>query len=171
MPRKEWKTGRAAALALLVCGSVAALAPAHAQDTPPDYRDDRSTPQSLVESLYNAIERGEYLRAWSYLRDEPDRPGFEAFAKGYEGTRHVRVKVAEGISDGAAGSIYYTVPTVVEAVGTRGTEVFRGCYTLRLVQPAAQLEPPYQPLGIVKGTLEKTDASFDAAEGVCPEAG
>ncbi|MBE7184417.1 MAG: hypothetical protein INR68_08440 [Methylobacterium mesophilicum] len=151
---------------LLVAGSAQAQS-----ETPPDYKDDRSTAQTVVQSLYNAIERKELLRAWSYFRDEPDRPSFETFAKGYETTEHVRVKVGEGMSDGAAGSIYYTVPTVVEAVGKGGTQVFRGCYELRLVQPAAQLEPPFQPLGIVKGTLEKTEASFDEAKGRCADGG
>lgn len=152
--------------------SLIVAGPAFAQsETPPDYKDDRSTAETVVQSLYNAIERKEYLRGWSYFRDEPDRPTFESFAKGYETTEHVRVKVGEAVSDGAAGSIYYAVPTVVEAVGKDGRQVFRGCYELRLVQPAAQLEPPFQPLGIVKGTLEKTDASFDEAEGRCANGG
>jgi hypothetical protein len=34
---------------------------------------------------------------------------------------------------------------------------FVGCYTLRLTQPANQ-SPPFQPLHIVSGNLQKADA-------------
>ena len=146
----------------------ATCSPATAQGAQPQYLDDRSTPEAVVESLYNAIERQEYLRAWSYFRDEPGRPSFEAFAKGYEATAHARVKLGEGSSDGAAGSIYYAVPAVVEATGRDGgIQVYAGCYELRLVQPAAQATPPFQPLGIVKGVLKPASAGFDAASGSC----
>lgn len=146
-----------------------AAAPVAAQDgPPPDYRDDRSTPEAVLESLYNAIDRQEYLRAWSYFRDEPGRPDFESFAKGYADTAHVRLRLGAGTSDGAAGSIYTTVPAVVEAVSAGGgRKVFAGCYELRLVQPAAQATPPFQPLGIVKGVLKPSDAGFEQAEGSC----
>ena len=147
------------------------LADALAGPSPPAYRDDRSTPQAVVTSLYNAVERGEYLRAWSYFRDEPGRPDFDSFAKGYEGTRHVRVRLGKAASEGAAGSIYYSLSAVVEATSAKGSvQVFSGCYRLRLVQPAAQATPPFQPMGIVKGSLAKTTASFSKAQGSCADA-
>ena len=37
-----------------------------------DYMDDRSTPVSLIGSLYNAIDRHEYLRAWSYFAEDSE---------------------------------------------------------------------------------------------------
>ena len=145
--------------------------PAAAQDLP-DYLDDRSTAPSLVESLYNAIERKEYARAWSYYRDEPERPVFRDFAEGYAETAHVRVRTEPGTSDGAAGSIYHSVPVVVEATGTDGgTTVYAGCYELRMVQPAAQIKPPFQPIRIIAGELEASDANFESAAGDCPDEG
>ena len=48
-----------------------------------DYVDDRSSAERKVVSLYNAIGRHEYLRAWSYFRPDPGRP-YEAFRTGYE---------------------------------------------------------------------------------------
>ncbi|MBS9722290.1 hypothetical protein JYU29_16465 [Tianweitania sp. BSSL-BM11] len=142
---------------------------AQAQDqTLPAYRDDRSTAQTVVESLYNAVERQEYLRAWSYFRDEPGRPSFEAFAAGYENTAHIRLRLGESSDEGAAGSIYTTLPAVIEATDKSGTKaVFAGCYLLRLVQPAMQATPPFIPLGIVKGELKPTQASFPEAQGSC----
>ncbi len=158
--------GRAACLALVMASSSAILGVAQ-ENSLPDYRDDRSTPEAVLKSLYNAVERQEYLRAWSYFADEPDRPDFSTFAKGYEGTEHVRLKLGAAVEEGAAGSLYYSVPAVVEAKGSAGMQVFAGCYQLRLIQPAVQEEPPFRPMSIIKGALEKSDASFDKAEGSC----
>ncbi|MGH6859926.1 MAG: hypothetical protein ACRECY_06700, partial [Phyllobacterium sp.] len=40
--------------------------------TPPEYLDDRSTPETVIKSYYNAINRQEYARAYSYYA--PDSP-------------------------------------------------------------------------------------------------
>ncbi|WP_062209586.1 hypothetical protein [Aureimonas sp. AU12] len=152
--------------------AVAITAPAGAQETaPPDYRDDRSSAETVIESLYNAVERREYLRAWSYFRDEPDRPTFEAFAAGYADTRHVRLKLGRATGEGAAGSTFYSVPAAIEAETDRGRQVYVGCYELRLVQPGVQITPPFRPLGIVKAKLEPSAASFADAAGTCPAKG
>src|SRR5690606_3466283 len=46
---------------------VPVLTSAEAQPAQPDtYLDDRSTSESLIASLYNALSRQEYLRAYSY---------------------------------------------------------------------------------------------------------
>ena len=96
--------------------------PAPDEPAPPaDYRDDRSTPESLVQSLYNAIDRHEYLRGWSYFSDDSGRPTFDDFAAGYEDTDTVRLKVGEVTSEGAAGSIFSAVPVAIEGTKTDGT--------------------------------------------------
>ncbi|MCE7030441.1 hypothetical protein [Jiella avicenniae] len=137
-----------------------------------DYLDDRSTPVSLIGSLYNAIDRHEYLRAWSYFSDESGRPDFPAFEKGYETTGGVRLKLGEPVSDGAAGSVYTSVPTVIEATGTDGSvRVFSGCYVTRFVQPANQATPPFVPLQIDKATLRPARTKFDETSGDCPADG
>lgn len=154
---------RIIAAALLVGAAV----PAFAQDEP-DYRDDRSTPEAVVESLYNAVTRKEFLRAHSYFQANAEVAPLEAFAKGYADTARVRVRPGKATGDGAAGSIFYSLPVVVESVSTAGkATVFTGCYELRLVQPAVQALPPFQPLGIVKGKLSETTASFADARGQC----
>ena len=146
---------------------VGAAVPAFAQDEP-DYRDDRSTPEAVVESLYNAVTRKEFLRAHSYFQANAEVAPLEAFAKGYADTARVRVRPGKATGDGAAGSIFSSLPVVVESVSTAGkATVFTGCYELRLVQPAVQALPPFQPLGIVKGKLSETTASFADARGKC----
>lgn len=136
------------------------------------YRDDRSTPEALIASLYNAIDRHEYLRAWSYFSDESGRPDFPTFEKGYETTGGVRLKLGEPQSDGAAGSVYTSVPTVIEATGTDGAvRVFSGCYVTRLVQPANQATPPFVPLQITKATLRPARTKFGETSGDCPVGG
>ena len=142
--------------------------------TSPDdtYLDDRSTPVSLIQSLYNAINRHEYLRAWSYFSNEPGRPDFAAFQKGYETTGGVKLKLGDPMSDGAAGSIYTSIPTVIEATGTDGAvRVFSGCYETRFVQPANQATPPFVPLEIAKATLRPARTKFDETSGDCPAGG
>ncbi|MBP0617284.1 hypothetical protein [Jiella mangrovi] len=183
------KVFRALALFSLVAGFAAFSAPALAIDealpdaTPPaeqaaqdlgtapddTYLDDRSTPESLIRSLYNAINRHEYLRAWSYFSDESGRPDFAAFQKGYETTGGVKLKLGDPLSEGAAGSIYTSIPTVIESTGTDGAvRVFSGCYVTRFVQPANQATPPFVPLQISKATLRPARTKFDETSGDCP---
>ncbi|WEF25576.1 hypothetical protein [Paracoccus sp. S3-43] len=148
---------------------LALAAPAAAQ-TPPDYIDDRSSPERVVTSLYNAINRSEYLRGWSYFRPET-APPYQEFRNGYADTAAVELRLGEVSSEGAAGSIHSAVPVVLQAVAADGqTTVFTGCYRLTQVQPAAQDTPPFRPIQIDGGTLEKSDASFDSATAACGEA-
>jgi len=99
--------------------------------TVPDYRDDRSTPQALMESYYNAINRKEYSRAYSYYSEEGREPDFKTFAKGYEGTKSVKVAVRKIDPDPGAGQIYWSLPIAIESEGDDGKkEVFTGCYTI-----------------------------------------
>ncbi len=71
--------------------------------TVPDYRDDRSTPQALMESYYNAINRKEYARAYSYYSEEGREPDFKVFVKGYEKTKSVKVAVRKTDPDPGQG--------------------------------------------------------------------
>lgn len=153
-----------------VLGSAGGALAADPGGSGPAYLDDRSSGESLIRSLYNAIDRHEYLRAYSYFGEAADRPDFESFAKGYATTDHVRLKLGEITGEGAAGSLYTNVPAAIEATDTDGTsEVFTGCYVTRLAQPSVQATPPFQPIHIEKASLERATQSFDAAKPVCPE--
>lgn len=136
------------------------------------YYDDRSTAAAVIESFYNAISRSEYLRAWSYFAhaDSADQQAdFEAFAAGYQDTESVQLVVGPEITEGAAGTIYYTIAAAIEATRTDGsTESFAGCYTLRLSQPAIQAAPPFEPMAITEGELSTAEGKLeDILPGSC----
>ena len=127
--------------------------PASAQE--PDYVDDRSTPVAVIQSFYNAIDRHEYARAYSYYAEGQGVAPFDQFQAGYADTDTVSIAFGEVASEGAAGSTFYTVPVSVDAVSTSGRHsYFAGCYTLRLANPSIQAEPPFQPMHIVEGHLK-----------------
>lgn len=153
-----------AALAILGSGGMAV---SQSQDA---YLDDRSNAAAVVLSLYNAINRHEYARAWSYWGEGPDRPDYDAFRDGYQATEQVLVAVGQADAEGAAGSVYYTLPVAIEAHEAGGAvRVFAGCYLLRLGQPAIQ-EPPFRPLHIVRGKLVPSRLPLaDAVPEICPE--
>jgi len=133
-----------------------------------DYLDDRSTATSVIASFYNAIGRQELTRAWSYYRHDglaaaEMQRQFEDFAKGYADTASVTVLTGEEVAEGAAGSVYYRLPVAIDAVSHAGTHTqFAGCYTLRLVQPANQVTPPFSPLHIEDGHLEPAKGELGA---------
>lgn len=144
------------ALALLV-------APIAAAQEPPAYRDDRSSGTAVIQSLYNAINRQEYLRAWSYFDSAAEDPtaDYEAFKKGYAETASVTLLTGPESSEGAAGSTYYTVPAAIDAMDSSGRhKSYAGCYTLRLAQPTIQDAPPFHPLHIVKGDLHEAEGAL-----------
>ncbi len=151
---------RLALLAALVA------APAHAQGNMPDYLDDRSTPAALVQSHYNAINRGEYLRAWSYFGanayardDDADaQADYEAMKTLYEEPAFFEVLTGTVTEEGAAGSTYSYVPVALKVRdGDGATYQLAGCYAIRLAQPANQDAPPYHPMHIVSGELDLAD--------------
>jgi hypothetical protein len=138
-----------------IAALVTATAPAVAAD--PQYLDDRSTPEAVISSFYNAIGRQEYARAWSYYQDGQGVPAFDAFVKGYSKTASVRVYFGQPAQEGAAGSTYWTLPVSLDATDNGGKHsYFSGCYTLRLANPAIQAQPPFRPLHIVEGHLKAT---------------
>jgi hypothetical protein len=130
--------------------------------TVPDYRDDRSTPQALIESYYNAINRKEYARAYSYYSEEGREPDFKVFVKGYEKTKSVKVAVRKTDPDPGAGQIYWSLPIAIESESDDGKkEVYTGCYTIRLTNPGMQEEPPYKPMQIMTGSLTKSPLEIE----------
>ncbi len=130
--------------------------------TVPEYRDDRSSPQALVESYYNAINRREYARAYGYYSEEGREPDFKTFVKGYENTKSVKVALRKTEPDPGAGQIYWSQPLAIEAESNDGKkEVFGGCYTIHLTNPAMQEEPPFKPIEIMTGSLSKSELELE----------
>ncbi len=128
----------------------------------PDYLDDRSTPQKLLESYYNAVNRKEYVRAFSYYGEGQYGDDFEKYAKGYEGTQSVTIKLGETQPDPGAGQIYWSVPIAIESQLEDGkSQVYTGCYTVSMSNPAMQTVPPFKPMAIMAGTLSKSPLSLE----------
>lgn len=146
-------------LLAIVIGASASLAQGSEALRAPPYSDDRSDPQALIRSLYNAVNRNEYARAWSYFSVPPAKT-YDKYVAGFEGTRFVDVVTGRAVEDGAAGSVFYVLPVAIKATADDGSEkIFAGCYTLRQVNPQIQ-EPPYRGLAIEKGALAAVKDSF-----------
>ncbi len=128
----------------------------------PDYLDDRSDPAALIRSLYNAVNRKEYARAYSYFSN-PTAPDAETYAEGYADTDHVDLVTGPVFEEGAAGSTYFDLPVAIEATRTDGgTAVFAGCYTMRLANPQIQAED-FTPLHIESAKLKPSNQALDDA--------
>jgi len=143
-----------------------ASAPAFAAE--PSYLDDRSTAASLVNSYYNAVNRHEYARAYTYFGPNGGPKPYSDFAEGYQDTEHVSVLTGAAQSDGAAGSIYYTIPVAIDAVTDDGRHrQFAGCYVTRLVEPGNQ-DPPVVPMYIYQAKLHAAHGRLAAILPDCP---
>jgi hypothetical protein len=116
-----------------------------------------------VRSLYNAINRKEYVRAYSYWEPDAEQLApFEQFQQGYANTESVDLVVGEVFVGAAAGNIYADVPVVLVAHhADLSTETFTGCYTMHMGNPALQAQPPFQPLGIRSASLKPAPDDAD----------
>ncbi|KSV69561.1 hypothetical protein [Sinorhizobium sp. Sb3] len=126
------------------------------------YVDDRSDGAALVRSLYSAINRKEYARAYGYFGESKPAGGFKSFTRGYDRTMSVEVKIGKVKTEAGAGSIYSAVPVAVKSIEERArVRFFAGCYVTRIINPSLQVPPftPYQVeaarLKEVKGPLEQ----------------
>ncbi len=94
---------------------------------------DVATPDDLLTSFYEALDAGELPKAYTYWSQIGDASGqdFGDFATGYEDTDTTTVLTGEATMEGAAGTTFATLPAVVTATTTDGTEqVFCGKYTM-----------------------------------------
>ena len=121
------------------------------------YIDDRSAPAQVVRSLYNAINRQEYARAYSYW--EAGAPGlrpFTQFQQGYATTQSVHLTIGTVRTGAATGNLYGRVPVRVIATTTGGgRQTFVGCYTTHLGEPANQAAPPFHPMAIQSAHVQQ----------------
>ncbi len=128
-----------------------------------NFLDNRSGPIETVSSDLNALNLKQYVRAYYYYTDPATFPGpYDPFAAGYSNTDVITVTFGTVQSEGAAGSLYYKVPLALHVFTSSSTkQTFVGCYTLRLVQPAVQGTPPFQPMGIISGKFNQVGNSTD----------
>lgn len=154
-----------AATGLLACVSTL---PALTQDSTV-YLDDRSSPEQLIRSLYNAINRHEFGRAYSYF-ETPPAPTFEDYERGFGETAEVELVTGLPQEDAGAGTVHYTLPVAIRSLSKSGeARVFAGCYTLTLSSPSAQTTP-FSPLRIEAGRLGPAEGELeDALPARCDE--
>lgn len=104
-----------------------------------------SGPQQVVEAYYAAIDRGDFRAAYALWDDagRASHQSFDAFAQGFAGTAHVSATVQPaGEIEGAAGSLFATVPVRIESELKDGTvQHFAGHYVLRRVNDVPGATP------------------------------
>jgi hypothetical protein len=128
------------------------------------YIDDRSTPVSLIASLYNAINRKEYLRAYSYWEPGSSVSGVSlaTYAAGYSTTVSVQITVGQTSGDAAAGNLYYSLPVILVSKTTDGkTTNYEACYQFHISNPGVQGTPPFKSLGIRLGGAKVVATGVD----------
>jgi hypothetical protein len=130
------------------------------------YLDDRSSAVTLMASLYNAINRKEYLRAFSYWEPSGQMKGtsYSSYSSGFANTKAVQLVVGQTTGDAGAGNLYYTIPVALSVQNNDGTsQKFAGCYVLHLANPGVQGTLPFQSLGIQKGSAKQLQSNQDPA--------
>jgi hypothetical protein len=112
----------------------------------------------LLQAYYQAINDRNYPRAYSLWEDNgaSSQQDYTAFVQGFARTARVELVVGEARSEGAAGSVYTSVPVVLFAYQQDGLrKAFCGTYELR----RSNL-PPFESIGwrlFSAGMLEISD--------------
>lgn len=120
--------------------------------------DVQTSPVDLLASYYNAINRQDYQRAYGYWETPPN--AYNDFVRGFSETVYVQVIVQPPTRmEGAAGSSYVQIPTVLIATLDDGTQqTFAGCFTAR----HSNLQPPDVPVEATLWHLYSADViEFD----------
>jgi hypothetical protein len=99
----------------------------------------------LVQAYYQAINVGNYPRAYSYWENngQASQQSYTVFVQGFAQTDKIALTVGQARTNGAAGSAYTEVPVVVVAQQQDGSRrSFCGHYTLRRTNV-----PPFDTFG------------------------
>ncbi len=119
---------------------------------PDVYIDNRTAATDVLRSLFNAVNRKEYVRAFAYWRTPP--AGLEAFQQGYADTALVEIETGAEQGDSGAGRAGYRVPVALHARTIAGAEQhYGGCYVVSFPQPGFQSQVPFQTLAIDRGQV------------------
>lgn len=101
------------------------------------FQKDLARADNLIRRYYRAIDARDYATAYSQWSDDGAASGkdYASFAAGFAETASVDVRLGYGQPpEGAAGSLYITIPVTVNAVLRDGRrQSFTGSYTLRRV--------------------------------------
>src|SRR4029453_1322815 len=131
--RFEWHPGNVAPSRVLLgrLGAEVLAAPAPPPSIPLYASQD--SPTDVLATYYNAINRQEYQRAYSYWETPPSP--YDQFVQGYADTASVQLIVQPPtFIDAGAGNLHAAIPTVLLATKRDGSQQrFGGCYTTHKV--------------------------------------
>ena len=105
--------------------------------TQPFYENRAGSATEFLMSYYNAVNRGEYERAYNYWENHDGGANgsptdVASFSSGFANTASVAVTFGTPNVDAAAGSICASVPAVIIATNKDGSvNTFSGCYVTR----------------------------------------
>jgi hypothetical protein len=105
----------------------------------PFYEHREGTGTQLLKTFYNAINRKEYERAYSYYQGVPNPdPALAApyaqWVQGYANTVYVTLAAGTETIGAGAGNIFASVPVVLTSTQKDGSkQIFSGCYILHRV--------------------------------------
>ena len=125
------------------------------------YIDDRTGPLETLQSMFNALNRQEYARAYGYWENQAALGSFAAYQAGYSSTLSTQWTWGPIDSEGAAGQLYWSIPVTLKVQNTNGNQTFVGCYRLHLSQPGIQAAPPYHGIGIISASLAAVASNAD----------
>jgi hypothetical protein len=115
--------------------------------------------------LFNAINRQEYSRAYSYWTNPSTTLGnFDAYANGYQDTASVNLVFGQITGDAGAGQIYYSVPVILKTTTKNGARAnYAACYVVHQSQPGNFGQPPFNPMSIDRGAAKLSDINASDA--------
>ena len=139
MPNIHHRSGLVLAAAFCLLAAQAAAEPL--------YQDDRSTPQALMASFFNAVLRNELARAAAY---HDDAAAGALLAESLAGTETLDFAYGALEEETDEGAVRYALPVSVTIPEAEGLKTMSGCAELRL--PDTMANPP-KPLSLVSLTL------------------
>ena len=145
---------------VLAAGSGPVVASAPAND--PAYFDNRSDAVSVLISYFNAIDRREYDRAYSYWETNSQVGSYAAFVAGFASTQSIVVTTGQVGGSAGAGQRYFVVPVTLQASTTSGAQTFVGCYVEHLALPELQQSVPFHGLSLSSATIFQVTGSGPA---------
>ncbi len=130
-----------------------------------NYIDDSSTPSQVIVSYYNAIDRQEYLRAYSYWSDPATSLGsYTSFANGYANTASVDLVFGQITGDPGMSQVYYTIPVILKATAKDNTRTnYAACYVVHESNPDVYGAPPISPMSIAQGSAQASSVNASDA--------
>ncbi|MFN8492382.1 MAG: hypothetical protein U0350_32575 [Caldilineaceae bacterium] len=120
--------------------------------------DEHSDPTTLLASYIDAINHKQYARAYGYWETPPNNQSLAQFTQGFADTAAVDLLINPPARlEGAAGSVYASVPTVLVATHTDHiVYIFSGCYVARRSNQG--IAPENNPWLLYRGDLKAAAA-------------